>query len=203
MATREVWGSLSRRGPTVGLTGSMHRLILRVMCGVGMQSQRWLLLERQELNEIQKKMAIVGASAGADEDCGKVAVAQSEKFWADVGGSSPDLTCIVDDGGADRGELASGGMRSTGATTTSTAVPVSEVGPHPEAVLGGGSVDMFGFGATCFWAQECGGYGCTHTEHTLQPSEDTGAKGACSGWVQAWLHIFLFIPHPLPHLAAL
>ena len=52
----------------------------------------------------------VGASAGADEDCGKVAVAQSEKFWADVGGSSPDLTCIVDGGGADRGELASDGL---------------------------------------------------------------------------------------------
>ena len=57
----------------------------------------------------------VGASAGADEDCGKVAVAQSEKFWADVGGSSPDPTCIVDGDGADRGELASGGTKSTGA----------------------------------------------------------------------------------------
>ena len=43
----------------------------------------------------------VGASAGADEDCGKVAVAQSEKFWADVGGSSPDPTCIVGGDGAD------------------------------------------------------------------------------------------------------
>ena len=78
----------------------------------------------------------VGASAGADEDCGKAEVAQSEKFWADVGGSSPDPTCIVDGDGADRGEFASEGMRSKGATTTSTAVPVSEAGPRPEAALG-------------------------------------------------------------------
>ena len=34
-----------------------------------------------------------------------------------------------------------------GATTTSTAVPVSEVGPHPEAALARVPEDMFGFGA--------------------------------------------------------
>ena len=36
----------------------------------------------------------VGASAGADDDCGAAEVLRSEKFWADVGGSSPDPTCI-------------------------------------------------------------------------------------------------------------
>ena len=79
----------------MGSTRSLLRLSLGVLCGVGLRSQRWLLSEKQELDEIQKLLGVDdgGASAGADEDCGKVAVAQSEKFWADVGGSSPNLYC--------------------------------------------------------------------------------------------------------------
>ena len=61
------------------------------------------------------------ALAGADDDCGTAEVAQSEKFWADVGGSSPDPTCIG-------GELAGGGMKATGATTAGAVVPVSGAG---------------------------------------------------------------------------
>ena len=55
-----------------------------------------------------------GASAGADNDCGAAGLSQSEKFWADVGGSPPDPTCNVGGDGADRGELAGGGMKAMG-----------------------------------------------------------------------------------------
>ena len=68
----------------------------------------------------------------------------SENFWADVGGSSPDPTCIVGGDGADRGELAGGGMKTMGATTAGAAVPVLEAGPRPEATLGLGSRGFFG-----------------------------------------------------------
>ena len=86
----------------------------------------------------------VGASAGADDDCGTAEVAQSEKFWANVGGSPPDLTLIVGGDGADQGELAGGGMKTTGATAAGAAVPVSEAGSRPEAALGTGSRMIFG-----------------------------------------------------------
>ena len=58
----------------------------------------------------------VGASAGADDDCGAAEVSQSEKFWADVGVSPSDPTCIVGGDGTDRGELAGGGIHTMGAT---------------------------------------------------------------------------------------
>ena len=63
MATRGVWRKLSRQGPTVGSTGSLNRLSLRVMCGVGLRSQRWLLLKKQGL-EIQRELKMVGPRPG-------------------------------------------------------------------------------------------------------------------------------------------
>ena len=86
----------------------------------------------------------VGASAGADDDCGAAEVAQSEKFWADVGGSPPDPTCIVGGDGADRGELAGGGMKATEAPMAGAVVPVSEAGSRPEATQSIDSRGIFG-----------------------------------------------------------
>ena len=87
---------------------------------------------------------LTGASVGADDDCGAAEVLQSEKFWADVGGSPPDPTCIVGGDGADREELAGGGMKMMGATTAGAAVPVTGTGLRPEATLGPGSRRVFG-----------------------------------------------------------
>ena len=71
-----------------------------------------------------------------------------EKFWADVGGSTRDQTCIVgsDQNCTDRGELAGRGTKTMGAGMADTEVPVSEVGPRREAPLGLGSRGPFGRG---------------------------------------------------------
>ena len=65
-ATRGVWRNPSWQGPTVLLTGSLNPLSVRVMCGVGLRSQRWLdiLLEQQGFDKIQKELTMLGPWQG-------------------------------------------------------------------------------------------------------------------------------------------
>ena len=81
----------------------------------------------------------VGASAGADDDCGTAEVAQSEKFWANVGGSPPDPTCIVGGDAADQGELVGGARKRQGAMMADAVVPGSEAKSRAKATLDIGS----------------------------------------------------------------